>query len=178
MFKKLAFPITAIVIFIAVAATTFYLLTGKTSEANVNNASTAELFATTLPDENGKQQAISQWKGKVIVLNFWATWCPPCREEMPELSTLNTEWKDKNVVVLGIALDEISLIKEFNDENKISYPLLAAEDNGANLAFSLGNDKSALPYTVIIKPDGSIANTYFGRISKTLLEETLVKLAL
>jgi peroxiredoxin len=178
MFKKLAFPITAIVIFIAVAATTFYLLTGKTSEDNVNNASTAELFATTLPDENGQQQAISQWKGKVIVLNFWATWCPPCREEMPELSALNTEWHDKNVIVLGIALDEIGLIKEFDEENNISYPLLADEENGANLAFNLGNDKSALPYTVIIKPDGSIANTYFGRISKTLLEETLVKLAL
>lgn len=177
MFKKLAFPISAILLFIAVAATTVYLLSGETVEGNESNTSTAELFAMSLPDENGQQQAISQWQGKIIVLNFWATWCPPCREEMPELSALNTEWQDKNVVVLGIALDEIGLIKEFDEANDISYPLLAAEENGANLAFKLGNDKSALPYTVIIKADGTITKTYFGRISKALLEETLVKLA-
>ena len=110
------------------------------------------------------------------VINFWATWCPPCREEMPELSELNTEYQDKNVIVIGIALDEIALIKEFNAENKMSYPLLAAEDTGGNLAANLGNNKSALPYTVIIKPDGTVANTYFGRISKPLLEEALLKL--
>lgn len=178
MFKKLIFPISAIVLFITVAAVTFYLASGQTTDNEENNTSTAELFAMKLPDENGQQQAISQWKGKVIVLNFWATWCPPCREEMPELSALNTEWHDKNVIVLGIALDEINLIKEFDEENDISYPLLAAEENGANLAFNLGNDKSALPFTIIIKPDGTIANTYFGRISKALLEETLVNLAM
>lgn len=177
MFKKLIFPISAIALFIAVVAVTIYFVSGKTTDIDSNTESTTELFALTLPDENGQPQAISQWRDKVIVLNFWATWCPPCREEMPELSALNTEWKDKNVIVLGIALDEIDLIKEFDDENNISYPLLADEENGANLAFTLGNDKSALPFTVIIKPDGTIAKTYFGRISKALLEETLVKLA-
>jgi peroxiredoxin len=178
MLKKLFFPISAIVLFTTVAAVTFYLISGKTIENDVNTTSTAELFTMTLPDENGQLQAISQWKGKIIVLNFWATWCPPCREEMPELSALNTEWHNKNVIVLGIALDEIGLVKEFDEENNISYPLLADEENGANLAFNLGNDKSALPFTVIIKPDGSIAKTYFGRISKALLEGTLVKLTM
>jgi len=177
MFKRVVFPISAIVLFITVAVVTVYFLSGQITENDENNVSTAELFAMTLPDENGQQQAMSQWKDKVIVLNFWATWCPPCREEMPELSALNTEWQDKNVIVLGIALDEISLIKKFDEENNISYPLLAAEEDGANLAFNLGNNKSALPFTVIIKADGTIANTYFGRISKVLLEETLVKLA-
>jgi thiol-disulfide isomerase/thioredoxin len=175
MLNKLVSPIGAAILFICIAATTAYFMFEKTDGKNVS-ASTAELFATTLPDENGTPQALSQWQGKIIVLNFWATWCPPCREEMPELSELNTEYQDKNVIVIGIALDEIGLIKEFDDENNISYPLLAAEDTGGNLAFNLGNDKSALPYTVIIKPDGTIANTYFGRISKKLLEETLLKL--
>lgn len=154
----------------------YFFLNNEPSQQSVNTVATDTLFSVTLPDENGKPQALNQWKGKIIVLNFWATWCPPCREEMPELSALHTEYQDKNVVVLGIALDEINLIKEFDEENNISYPLLGAEDTGGNLAFNLGNDKSALPFTVIIKPDGSIANTYFGRISKSLLEETLVKL--
>lgn len=78
--------------------------------------------------------------------------------------------------MLGVALDELDLVKEFDDENNISYPLFAAEETGSQLAFNLGNDKSALPFTVIIKPDGTIANTYFGRISKSLLEETLLKI--
>jgi thiol-disulfide isomerase/thioredoxin len=175
MLNKYAFPIGATLLFICTVVVTTYFVSEKKPEQN-QNAPTAELFATILPDENGTPQALNQWQGKIIVLNFWATWCPPCREEMPELSALNTEYQDKNVIVIGIALDEIDMIKTFSEENEISYPLLAAEDTGGNLAFNLGNDKSALPYTVIIKPDGTIANTYFGRISKALLEEALVKL--
>lgn len=176
MLNKLVSPIGAILLILCIGSATSYFMAEKTIVQTVNKASTTELFATTLPDENGKPQALSQWKGKIIVLNFWATWCPPCREEMPELSALNTEYQDKNVIVIGIALDEIGLIKEFNAENNMSYPLLAAEETGGQLGFNLGNDKSALPYTVIIKPDGTIANTYFGRITKPLLEETLIKL--
>jgi peroxiredoxin len=176
MLKKFVSPIGALILIILIGLVTAFFMSEKTIEQQDNESTTTELFATSLPDENGDPQAISQWKGKIIVLNFWATWCPPCREEMPELSALNTEYQDRNVIVIGIALDEIGLIKSFNAENDISYPLLAAEDTGGNLAFKLGNTKSALPFTVIIKPDGTIANTYFGRISKELLEETLVKL--
>ena len=174
MLNKILSPFGAVVLFVIIAASG-YFVSEKMDKKDVS-ISTAELFATTLPDENGVPQALIQWQGKMIVLNFWATWCPPCREEMPELSELNTEYQDKNVIVIGIALDEIALIKEFNAENKMSYPLLAAEDTGGNLAANLGNNKSALPYTVIIKPDGTVANTYFGRISKPLLEEALLKL--
>ena len=176
MLEKLTSPLGALLIFLSVVSTITFLMYEPTIEQKTNLAPTTALFATTLPDENGKPQPLSQWQGKIVVLNFWATWCPPCREEMPELSELHTEYQDKNVVVLGVALDEIGLIKEFDDENNISYPLLAAEDIGSQLAFNLGNDKSALPFTVIIKPDGTIANTYFGRISKPLLEETLLKI--
>lgn len=173
MLKKLTSPIGSIFLFIIITAGAFYLFADKAVVQPVNNSPTAALFASTFPDENGKQQKLSQWQGKTVVLNFWATWCGPCREEMPELSALHTEFEDKNVVVLGIALDEIEAIKEFTTETPVSYPLFSAEDSGGQLAANLGNDKSALPYTVIIKPDGSIANTYFGRISKALLEETL-----
>lgn len=176
MLKKLVSPLGALILIVLIGLATAFFMSGKPVQQQNNQSVTAELFATSLPDENGETQALSQWKGKIIVLNFWATWCPPCREEMPELSALNTEYQDKNVIVIGIALDEIKLIKQFNEENNMSYPLLAAEDTGGNLAFNLGNDKSALPFTVIIKPDGTVANTYFGRISKALLEETLVKL--
>lgn len=152
------------------------LLFGENSGEANNVGSTQALFAATFPDENGKAQALKQWQGKTVVLNFWATWCPPCREEMPELSALNTEYQSKNVVVVGIAIDEVGLIKEFTNETKISYPLLSAENEGMDLAASLGNNMGVLPYTVIIKADGTVEKTYFGKISKPLLEEALAKL--
>lgn len=176
MLKKLTSPIGLFLLFIVISTGAFFLFADKTTVQPVNNAQTAALFASTFPDENGEQQRLSQWQGKTVVLNFWATWCGPCREEMPELSELHKAYAAKNVVVLGIALDEVAAIKEFTNETPVSYPLFSAEDTGGQLAANLGNDKSALPYTVIIKADGTIANTYFGRISKALLEETLLKL--
>jgi len=176
MLKKLASPLGAIILFILIAAVTAYFLEGKPAQQTVKKSPTSAFFATTLPDENGKPQPLNQWQGKVVVLNFWATWCAPCREEMPELSELHSEHQDQNVVVLGVALDAIDAIKDFTTETPVSYPVFSAEDSGGQMAANLGNNKSALPYTVIINTDGSIANTYFGRISKALLEEELAKI--
>ncbi len=153
--------------------TTFF---GEKSAQASNAITTQALFAASFPDENGKPQALKQWQGKVIVLNFWATWCPPCREEMPELSALNTKYQNKNVIILGIATDNIGLVKEFTKTTKVSYPLLAADMAGNDLAFSLGNSQDVLPYTIIIKADGTVAKTYFGRLSMPQVEETLNKL--
>ena len=152
----------------------FYLQDAN-SEHGANQA-TAPLFAATFPNEKGQPQQLKQYAGKTVVLNFWATWCEPCREEMPELSQLHDAYKDKNLVVLGVAVDDVAAISEFSKETKVSYPLFAADVQGMDFATGLGNDKSALPYTVIIKADGSVAKTYFGRITKPLLEETLSKL--
>ena len=167
-----------IISFILIAAIGFgfqYFFNGGHS-GHANGKSTQPLFAATFPDENGKPQNLKQYAGKVVVLNFWATWCEPCREEMPELSALHDAYKNKNLVVLGVAVDEVAAISEFTKDTKVSYPLFAADMQGMEIASHLGNDKSVLPYTVIIKADGSVAKTYFGRISKALLEETLVTL--
>lgn len=174
-YKKLA-PIGYLLLALCLGLIFYSIFFNAKNLEESNSTSTQALFAATLPDENGNPQALKQWQGKIIVLNFWATWCPPCREEMPELSALNTQYLSKNVIVLGIAIDEVGLVKDFSKETKMSYPLLAAADSGMDLAAALGNDKGVLPYTVIIKADGTVAKTYFGRISKPLLEETLQKL--
>ena len=148
----------------------------STSPSNSNATSSALFFAATLPNENGVNTALSQYKGKIIVLNFWATWCPPCREEMPELSKLQQAYKAQDVVVIGIAIDELSLVKEFSVAEPVNYPLFADEDSGMQLAAAMGNDKGVLPYTVIINRDGIVTNTFFGRISQALLSEHLQKL--
>ena len=147
-----------------------------TTNHEVSTPTIQTLFSKSFPDENGKIQNLKQWQGKIIVLNFWATWCPPCREEMPELSQLNLKYQNKNVVVVGISTDDVPTVKKFTSETKVSYTLLAADMAGSDLAFSLGNDQDVLPYTVIIKPDGTVAKTFFGRLSMPKLEETLNKL--
>ncbi|MDX1916280.1 MAG: TlpA disulfide reductase family protein [Methylophilus sp.] len=141
-----------------------------------SNQSTQTLYTTHFSDPTGHQQTLAQYKGKIIVLNFWATWCEPCREEMPELSALHESYLAKNVVVLGLAIDDLTAIAEFQKQTPVKYPLFAADMQGMEIATNLGNNKGVLPYTVIIKPDGSVYKTYFGRVSKTLLEESLTPL--
>ncbi len=174
MLNKLLSPIGAIVliVFLAIAARYFIFNGG----GNPNNESAKALFAATFPNEKNQPQPLKQYEGKVVVLNFWATWCEPCREEMPELSTLHEEGLNKNIVVLGVAIDDVNAISEFTKQTKVSYPLFAADMQGMELASNLGNDKGVLPYTVIIKADGGVAKTYFGRVTKPLLEETLHKI--
>lgn len=148
----------------------------NTQEEEGQQQSTAALFAATFPDAHGQTKALKEYQGKTIVLNFWATWCEPCREEMPELSALHEAYADKNVVVLGIAIDDINAMNEFSKETQVKYPLFAADMAGMELATNLGNNKGVLPYTVIIKTDGTVQKTYFGRISKPLLEKSLLPL--
>jgi peroxiredoxin len=170
--KKLNIVIIALILLASIGFGFRYFFQGGQS----NNKDTQALFATTFPDEKGQAHALKEYKGKLIVLNFWATWCEPCRDEMPELSDLHQQGKDKNIVVLGVAIDDVDAINEFNKHTKVSYPLLVADMQGMELASNLGNDKGVLPYTVIINADGNVVNTYFGRVTKPLLEEALVKI--
>jgi thiol-disulfide isomerase/thioredoxin len=178
MLKKILSNIGFLAVMLALGFAIYYYVlspntTLKNSAAGYSKLSTQLLFASQLPNPDGITQDLNQYKGKIIVLNFWATWCPPCREEMPELSELYTEYKNKNIVVLGVAVDELALVKEFSVATPVSYPLFAAENEGMALGNDLGNDKGVLPYTVIINQDGAVVDTYFGRINKTLLESAL-----
>lgn len=134
------------------------------------------LYAANFPDSEGETQSLEQWRGKLLVVNFWATWCPPCREEMPELSQFHERYQDKGIVVLGIATDDVAKIREFSKETKVSYPLLAGDMDAVNLGNALGNNKGILPYTVILDRDGKVVKTYFGRVNSVMLEEALLPL--
>lgn len=177
MLKQLKMPLFYLALMMSIGFAIFYFFlnpqTQIVSKTPTPTSSTQALFTANFPDEYSQPQALNQYEGKVIVLNFWASWCEPCREEMPELSELHTANKDKNVVVLGMAIEDVAGVNDFLKETKVSYPLFAADVQGMDIAASLGNNKGVLPYTVIIKADGSIAKTYFGRITKPLLEQTL-----
>jgi thiol-disulfide isomerase/thioredoxin len=124
----------------------------------------AHLLSQSMPDAKGQPQALSQLKDKVLVVNFWATWCAPCVKEMPELSTLQTEVAAKNIQLIGIGIDSASNIAEFASKYAISYPLYVAGMNGSELSRQFGNDAGALPFTVLIGKDGQVKKTYLGRL--------------
>ncbi|MDR2874914.1 MAG: TlpA family protein disulfide reductase [Methylobacillus sp.] len=141
------------------------------------NPAVAALYAVTLPDQNGQPQALAQWRDKIVLVNFWATWCPPCREEMPELSEFQEKYRARNVIVLGIATDDVAKISEYSKTRPVQYPLLAGDFQAMTLAETLGNNKGALPYSVLIDPKKGITHIYFGRINIKQLEQDVREIA-
>lgn len=144
----------------------------QTPDSSASNA----LFAMTLSDAQGRSQPLAQWQGKILVVNFWATWCPPCVEEMPELVDLQKEMASRNIQVVGIGIDSASNIVEFSQKHKIDYPLYIAGTNGTELSKQLGNQIGALPFTVLIDADGRIEKTYLGRLKFDRLRQDLLSL--
>jgi peroxiredoxin len=107
---------------------------------------------------------MSEWQGKVLLINFWATWCPPCVSEMPDLVALQNDLAGKNLQVVGIGIDSPSNIREFADKHQITYPLLLGGLEGSELSRQFGNESGGLPFTILIGADGSVRKTYMGRL--------------
>lgn len=124
----------------------------------------AALMQISMKDSAGKQRKMSEWQGKVLVLNFWATWCPPCVSEMPELVALQNDFVSKNVQVVGIGIDSPSNIRKFAEKHQITYPLLLGGLEGTELSKQFGNQSGGLPFTLLIGADGSVRKSYMGRL--------------
>jgi thiol-disulfide isomerase/thioredoxin len=122
------------------------------------------LFALKLPDADGIERPLRTWQGKMLVVNFWATWCAPCVEEMPELQKFADEFASRNVAVIGIGVDEADKIRDFRREHGLRIPLLAAGFDGMDIARRLGNPEPVLPYTALVTPDGQLVEEHSGRI--------------
>jgi len=139
-----------------------------TWQRSANAAAAAEaatwLYDVKLPDADGVEHPLKTWRGMLLVVNFWATWCTPCIEEMPELQRFADEFADHNVVVIGIGVDDADRIRDFRREHALRLPLLAAGFDGMDLARRLGNPQPVLPYTALISPDGRILEEHSGRV--------------
>lgn len=129
-----------------------------------------------LPDLEGKLHSAEQWHGKVVVLNFWAPWCPPCRKEMPALIELQQKYAAKGVTVVGITVDTTDNAQNFVDTLDINYPILIGEDKGITLAQSLGNTVGVLPYTVVLDRQGRVAYTHRSEITLQQAEAAITPL--
>lgn len=144
------------------------------SEASKQGAEA--ILAANLPDINGEMQAISQWLGNVLVVNFWATWCEPCREEIPEFIETQDKFRDQGLVFLGVALDREEPVISYSHEFGINYPVLIGDLSVWSIAETAGNVHSVLPYTVVIDRQGEIVETYLGRVHQNILEKLVVGL--
>lgn len=129
-------------------------------------ASPTPLPDFTLNDLSGKPQAISQWHGKVKVINFWATWCPPCRKEIPELVALHNGYAAQDMEIIGIAIDDEQAVADFVKQTPVNYPILMGADNGTALARRLGNTVEAVPFTVITNRQDEVVYRHPGELSK------------
>lgn len=142
----------------------------KMPEPSISSEAIARLFAIHLNDSEGNKQAFKQWQGKTLVVNFWATWCPPCREEMPSFSRLQTKYAANGVQFVGIALDTAENVINFSKQYPTTYPLLIADSEGTELTRQLGNSRLALPYTVVIAANNEIRLARLGRVSEQELD--------
>ena len=120
------------------------------------------LLALSLPDTQGVPQRLNQWQGKVLVVNFWATWCEPCREEMPQFVQAQRELGSKGLQFVGIAVDQPDKVIQFAKELGLNYPALIAGYDAIELSKPLGNRLGALPFTVILDRNGRVAHTQLG----------------
>ncbi len=135
--------------------------------------SIAEKVDFTLPDLEGKPVSLSDYRGKWVIVNYWATWCPPCLEEIPDLVELYEDHRDKDVVVLGIDYEEVSLeyLKEFVDSHFISYPVLRMDP----IPVTTLGPVLGLPTTYIISPEGERVARQEGPITRKALEAYLAR---
>jgi len=115
------------------------------------------------PDVAGQPHRIAEWDGKLVVLNFWASWCGPCRAEMPLLDRTAQRHAGQGLAVIGVAVDDAAATRDFLKDRPVGYPILVDEPQ----------NRSVLPYTVLIGREGRILAQHFGSFSETMLEDWL-----
>lgn len=133
--------------------------------------SSALLFAATLNDLDDKPVALERYRGKPLIVNFWARWCGPCRVEIPELIAIRQAHKGK-LEVLGIGIeDKADAAKEFARAYEMDYPVFVARDKGIPLMQALGNTKGGLPFTIVIDRNGQVVQKKMGIMKKADLDD-------
>lgn len=134
------------------------------------------LWQIGFPDTRGRLQALSQWRGQIMVLNFWASWCEPCREELPDFAELRSRYHPKGIEFVGIAIDKPDNVKRFLLQHPVDFPILVGEGAAHSLARQLGNRSGALPYTIVVDREDNIVLTHVGRLPRARLEAILNKI--
>ena len=146
------------------------LQSGPDSMPAVTAEQGAPILALTLPDADGKPYALAQSRGKVLVVNFWATWCPPCLRELPEFAAVSRRHGNEPVQFVGISIDRTENVRHFVSNNQMPYPLLIAPPETLDITIPLGNTARALPFTAIFDKHGVLNFVKLGTLNADELE--------
>lgn len=176
--KRTGLARLVIAILIAILTTAALMLANHQQNGGQDEAlrqAITQLFAGSATTPDGKPQALAQWQGKIVVVNYWATWCPPCREEMPALTRLSRKFGDKGVQFVGIAIDSVDNVQKFikspaGSAAAAAYPLLVGATDALEQSKALGNERQSLPFTIIIDRQGRHYYSRIGAIDESRLE--------
>jgi len=147
--------------------------TGPTAAATDAGAA---LQRTKLPDLDGRVQSLDAWHGKVVVINFWATWCGPCREEIPLLVKLQEKYGPRGFQLVGVAIDQPEKVRPYAAEMGMNFPILIGGAEAIELTRTLGNRAGVLPFTVVLDRQGRIVDRTIGIVKEARLEPQLLSL--
>jgi len=124
-------------------------------------------------DFDGRVTRLKDWSSPLLLCNFWATWCPPCREEVPLLVAAKQQFYGNGLEIVGIGIDSVANLREFAANYKISYPILVATARTSDLLRDLGDNTAALPYSVLLDRERRVAQRKLGAWTKAELEREI-----
>ena len=140
---------------------------------SVSDEAVERLWSMAFQTPNGDTLQLAEWRGKSLVVNFWATWCPPCVEELPMLNAFFNAQRDKGWQVLALAVDQPGAVTQFLNRAPLDFSVGIAGLSGVDLSRSLGNATGGLPFTVVLNPRGGVMARKLGKLDATDLQSWL-----
>ena len=139
------------------------------------DATPGAIYSVQFADMDGKQRTLGEWQHKLLIINFWATWCAPCKEEMPIFAKLQKDFGPNGLQIVGIAADSRLNVSNFADKMPVGYPLLPDEARAIEFSKRLGNRLGLLPFTIVLRPGGDVIFTRLGVVTEMEMRDLAVK---
>ncbi|WP_353571568.1 TlpA disulfide reductase family protein [Candidatus Albibeggiatoa sp. nov. BB20] len=172
--KLTHFTVIFIVLTVSVLVSSV-MLSSQSRELRVHTDSQQIAPSFSLLDLQGVERHSKEWAGKVLIINFWASWCPPCIREIPGFVRLQEKYAEQ-VQFVGIALDQKAPVEDFVERTRMNYPVLISERKGVTLSKEFGNTRGGLPFTVVVNQYGAIVTRHLGELSENKLEALILQL--